>query len=618
MASSAYDRLDKLRQLNSNSAWVNKDLYRLLFKPELHVIAYERIKSAPGNMTKGSDGHTIDGTSIDKLLSSISELKDESYQPQPALRVYIPKKDGKKRPLGIPAIRDKIVQESVRLILECIYDPPNSPTFCVSSHGFREGRSTHSALEEVCRHWNGTKWFVEGDIKSFFDEINHDRLIQLLRKRIDDDRFINLIRKFLNAGYMEDGRLKSSSKGTPQGGIISPMLANIYLHEFDVWMEALCERLTKGAKRRPNPEYRSVVRKKSYLLDKCKGHPEGTDLEKLNRLEEQLLSLPSTDQYDPDFTRVRYVRYADDWLVGVVGSKDLASEIKGLAADFLSKDLKLQLSLEKTKITHCHDRAKFLGFLVGVPKYRLHKTVKVKTEGSDLQFERRTSSNSIRVWIDQEEFLKELRAEGFIKVKGGQDFAVSKRGFVHLDPDEMVKRYNAVKMGWRNYYRPANNIRFLGYVDYLMRLSLAKTLAHKYRTSMKQQFRMRGRSLRVMRDVEGQVKVTQYWETTYSRNPMGFTVNARHPDALHRRFSLLVRSKLLMGCCVCGSKDQIQMHHVRHLRKGNKVIVKGFNRIMAAVNRKQVPVCHECHVLIHAGKYDGKSLKDLHFNPAVV
>lgn len=619
MVSTAYDRLDKLRELNTHSGWVNKDLYRLLFKPELHILAYEKIKSAPGNMTRGSDGQTIDGTSVRSITDTIKELKDESYQPKPALRVYIPKKDGKKRPLGIPAVRDKIVQESVRLILECIYDAPSSPIFCESSHGFREARSTHTALKEVCDKWQGTKWFIEGDIKSFFDEICHDKLIQLLRRKIADDRFINLIRKFLNAGYMEDGSLKATSKGTPQGGIISPMLANIYLHEFDVWAEALCRDLTTEAvDRRPNPEYRSVSRKRSYLLKKCNGNPEGADLERYRELDAKLMTLPSQDQYDPGFIRVRYVRYADDWLIGVVGSKELASDIRDKAKSFLEENLKLELSLEKTKITHCTDKAKFLGFKVGLPAYGQTKRNKIKGEDAQHAHLRRVGHSKIRLWLDGDEIISSLREERFIKTKSGKDFAISKRSYVHLDPDEMVMRFNAFKRGLRNYYRPAMNIRFLGYVDYLMRLSLAKTLAHKYRTSMKEQFRKRGRSLRVIRDVEGKVKVTQYWECSYARDLLGFSTKPRNPDSLHQRFTRRVKSKLGMVCCVCGSDHQIQMHHVRHLRKGGKIVVRGFNRVMAQINRKQIPVCHECHVLIHAGKYDGKSLKDLHFNPVVV
>ncbi|MDX7862326.1 reverse transcriptase domain-containing protein [Aeromonas caviae] len=615
--STAYNRLDKLRELNARRDWVNKDLYRLLLKPELHILAYEKIKSAPGNMTKGIDGETIDGASLRNIEVTISELKDESYKPTPSLRVFIPKKNGKQRPLGIPSVKDKLVQESVRLILECIYDAPNNPIFSDLSHGFRESRSTHTAMEEVCK-WSGTKWFIEGDIKSFFDEIDHEILISLLRRKISDDRFISLIRKFLKAGYVEKGQFKSTRLGTPQGGIISPMLANIYLHEFDTWAEKLCADLSKGLRRKPNPEYRSVVRKRSYLLNKCEGKPAGKDLERFKDLSARLDQLPSNDQYDPDFVRVRYIRYADDWLIGITGSKELAVKVREQAGEFLKGTLNLELSMEKTKITHSTGKAKFLGFLVGVANYKEALIQKIEPEYSDFSHRRRVGNSNVRLWLDGDELLESLKEERFITIKDGKPFAQSKRSYVHLDPDEIVRRYSAIKRGWVNYYRPVMNLRFLAYVDYLLRMSLAKTLAHKYRTSMKAQFQKRGRSLKVIREVKGRVKVTDYWECSFAKTVGVFNTNPRDPDSLFTRYAKQTSSRLLMKCCVCGSSDNINMHHVRHLRKGNKTVVSGFNRIMADINRKQIPVCRKCHVQIHNGKYDGKALKDLHFNPAVI
>lgn len=620
MTTTALDRLCTLQRLNTDNQWINRDLYRLLYRPELYVMAYERNKSKPGNMTAGTDGQSIDGMSMSRIEGIIQEIRDESYKPQPARRVYIPKANGKMRPLGIPTVRDKLVQEVVRTILECIYDSPHGETFSERSYGFREGRSTHSAIKEVCHKWNGVKWFIEGDIKSFFDEIDHEILIHLLRKRVKDERFLNLIRKFLGAGFIEDGKFVNTVKGTPQGGVISPVLANIYLHEFDLWVDDVGKKYERGLKRKPNPEYRSLVRKRAYLLKKCSGKPDEDQKAQLKVWEERLADMPSVDVNDPDFVRVRYVRYADDWLIGVTGPKALAEEIKTAAATYFTESLKLQLSLEKTKITHCKDKAAFLGFLVGRPTFGGSRWVKYKAEGTAYHQVRRSSNEaSVKVWAPTQELLKKLLAERFIKFKNGEPFAISKRSYVHHDPDDIVLRYNAIKRGLVNYYKPVVNINALQLIDSLLRLSLAKTLAHKYGTSMRRQFRKRGRSLKVVKEIKGQEnKVVQYWECEFKRDTNAFMANVRNLDELFHRYQKTTRSKLGMDCCICGRSEDIHMHHLRHLRKSNKTVVKGFDRVMGRINRKQIPVCHDCHIKIHSGKYDGMRLSEMHYDPRYV
>lgn len=167
--SDGLQRLEVIRKLNAKSEWVNSDLYRLLFKPELYVLAYERIKSKPGNMTPGTDKETMDGFGMGVINALIEEMRTESYQPKPVRTAHIPKSNGKMRKLGIPSARDKVVQEVVRLILEAIYDSPHGAYFKDNSHGFRRSRSCHSALKEIQGKWSGTTWFLEGDIKACFD-----------------------------------------------------------------------------------------------------------------------------------------------------------------------------------------------------------------------------------------------------------------------------------------------------------------------------------------------------------------------------------------------------------------------------------------------------------------
>ena len=242
--------LNSLSEHSNHEQYRYKRIYRMLYNAEMYSTAYQKIYANEGNMTRGSDDRTIDGMSLKRIEKLIVSLKDESYQPAPARREYIPKKNGKLRPLGIPSFEDKLLQEVVRMILESIYEDYFEPT----SHGFRPKRSCHTALSCVEKYYTACSWFVEGDIKSFFDEINHDVLIDTLRKRIDDERFLRLIRKFLNAGYIEDWQYRRTYSGTPQGGVISPILANVYLDQFDKYMKQYAENFNKGEKREVTKE----------------------------------------------------------------------------------------------------------------------------------------------------------------------------------------------------------------------------------------------------------------------------------------------------------------------------------------------------------------------------
>lgn len=247
--------LESLTSKAASKDYHYQRLYRNLYNPAFFLLAYERIQAKPGNMTAGSDGKTIDGMSMKRIEALIQKLKDFSYQPKPARRTYIPKANGKTRPLGIPSFDDKLVQEVVRMILESIYEP----TFCATSHGFRPKRSCHTALQHIKRNYTGVKWFVEGDIKGCFDHVDHHVLVQILRRRIADEHFIGLIWKFLKAGYMENWVYYNTYSGTPQGSLISPILANIYLNELDVFMAEYAKTFNRGTKRKINPAYKKPL-----------------------------------------------------------------------------------------------------------------------------------------------------------------------------------------------------------------------------------------------------------------------------------------------------------------------------------------------------------------------
>ncbi|KAA6317184.1 Group II intron-encoded protein LtrA [termite gut metagenome] len=278
--------LNSLTEHSSDSTYKFERLYRILFNEEMLYVAYQNIYAKQGNMTKGTDGKTADRMNITRIEHLIETIKSETYQPHPARRVYIPKKSGKKRPLGIPSFDDKLVQEVIRMILEAIHEGH----FEYSSHGFRSNKSCHTALTNIQHSFTNTKWFIEGDIKGFFDNINHNVLIDILKERITDERFIRLIRKFLNAGYVEDWRFHKTYSGTPQGGIISPILANIYLDKFDKYMEEYIQNFNKGKRRKGNPIAKQIGSKKHRLCKKLKSEKDETIRRQLIGKIEELVS----------------------------------------------------------------------------------------------------------------------------------------------------------------------------------------------------------------------------------------------------------------------------------------------------------------------------------------
>jgi group II intron reverse transcriptase/maturase len=332
-------------------------LYRQMFNKDMYLLAYGNIYSNKGAMTPGASGGTADGMSEAMIDEIIGLMRFERYRFAPARRVYIPKKNGKLRPLGIPSWRDKLVGEVVRLVLEAIYEP----TFSSLSHGFRKGRGCHTALRQIRETWTGTVWFIEGDISDCFGSVDHEVLMQILGEKIGDQRFLRLIRGMLQAGYMEDWDYKETLSGTPQGGVVSPVLSNIYLHKLDEFVEReLIPQYTRGKGRRLNPRYTRIWRRLAAAR-------ELGDRDQIRKLTRSLRAIPSVDPEDPSYRRLLYCRYADDHLLGFIGSKAESEEIKRKLARFLRETLALELNPDKTLITHARTRAaRFLGYEITV------------------------------------------------------------------------------------------------------------------------------------------------------------------------------------------------------------------------------------------------------------
>jgi group II intron reverse transcriptase/maturase len=294
-------------------------IYRQLYNPELYLRAYGRLYRNDGSMTPGTTEETVDGMSMNKIQDIIELLRNERYHWTPVRRLMIPKGNGKSRPLGIPTWSDKMLQEVMRSLMEAYYEPRFNP----SSHGFRPERGCHTALREVFFNWTGSKWYIEGDIKGCFDNIDHTILLTTLREHITDNRFLILVERLLQAGYLEQWKYRPTPSGTPQGGIISPLLANIYLDQLDQFVETtLIPEYTKGDIRRINPEYKRAHGR--YQYHKKKGVPESI----LAPLRKVIRQTPNVDPNDPGYRRLRYIRYADDFLLGFNGPRDEAEEIK--------------------------------------------------------------------------------------------------------------------------------------------------------------------------------------------------------------------------------------------------------------------------------------------------
>lgn len=362
--------MEILERIKKNSE-ENKDevftrIYRYLLRPDIYFVAYQNLYSNNGASTKGVDDDTADGFSEAKIERIIKCLEDESYQPKPFRRVYIKKPNGKIRPLGIPSFTDKLVQEAVRIILEAIYEP----IFMDTSHGFRPNRSCHTALQSVKYEFRGARWFIEGDIKGCFDNINHNVLVSCINKKIKDARFTKLIYKFLKAGFVDDFVYNNTYSGCAQGGIISPILANIYLHELDKFVENLSKEFNEPATEKFTADYRkaqnamAVTRKKIKKAENADDEVEKAELLKVYKSQRAtLLKTPCKSQTDK---KLKYVRYADDFIIGVNGSKVDCVRIKQQLSDFISNTLKMELSEEKTLITHSNTYAKFLGYNIRV------------------------------------------------------------------------------------------------------------------------------------------------------------------------------------------------------------------------------------------------------------
>lgn len=571
-------------------------LYRYLLRPDIYYVAYQHLYSNKGAGTKGVTDDTADGFSEIYIENIIEALKNEMYQPKPVRRTYIKKSNGKMRPLGLPVFTDKLIQEAIRMILEAIYEP----IFSDYSHGFRPARSCHTALAQIKKEFTGARWFIEGDIKGCFDNINHAVLVEIINQKIKDARFLKLIRSFLKAGYMEDWKYHKTYSGCPQGGIISPILANIYLNELDRHVMKIKKEFDVATKARYTPEYTKLVGLRQRLHNKIK-NSNGIEREKL--IEEyksataQMLKLPAKQCDDK---KIKYVRYADDFLIAVNGNRQDCEKIKQELTEFISTTLKMELSQEKTLITHSNTPARFLGYDV-----RVRRDQQIKPKG---KFKTRSMNNKVELSIPfKNKIEKFLFSNGIVKQRSdnGKLEPIHRPQLLNRTDLEIVTIYNAELRGICNYYGLASNFNKLIYFNYLMEYSCLKTLAGKHRSKVSK--------IRAMYK-DGTGKWAIPYETKTVIKKMYF---ANYADCKGKKFTDIVpqtaknyshdvttlESRLKAKICeVCGctESDRYEIHHVNKVKN-----LKGkseWEKIMIAKRRKTIVVCHKCHMAIHHGE----------------
>jgi len=572
------------------------DVYRQLFNPALYLRAYGKISRNAGAMTHGSTNETVDAMSLGKIADIIAKLRQETYRWSPARRIYIEKKRSTQtRPLGIPTWSDKLLQEVIRAILEAYYEPQ----FEGHSHGFRPNRGCHTALQEIQASWKGTIWFIEGDISRCFDRLDHHVLMSILRERITDNRFLRLLENLLKAGYLEEWRYHATLSGSPQGGVVSPILANIYLDRLDKFVACtLIPASTRGKERGHNPPYARLSSRRIHLRKQGK-------VEEAKEILKRMRVLPARKMDDPNYRRLRYVRYADDFLLAFTGPKGEAEGIKRQVQTFL-EGLKLELCDAKTLITHGRsERARFLGYKIGVRQ----TDTKLVAVG---KAKRRNLNGSIALFVPEDV----VKAKIARYVVGGK---VMHRPELRNDSVfDIITRYQWEFRGFAEYYALAQGrADGLSRLKWTMERSLTGTLAGKLRTSRKKVYdRYRAtivnrdgtyKGLRAIIERPDKPPLVATWGGVSLARPRTISrvVLNDQPLQLQRERTELVQRLLAETCELCGSTESVEVHHIRKLadlkRCGRRERPQ-WMQTMAMRRRKTLVVCRRCHHHIHAGR----------------
>lgn len=636
-------------------------LYSLLSREDLIYQAIINIKNNRGTSTQGIDGKTLDAMSKTDVLELADRIKKGLFRFKPVKRIMIPK-PGKSelRPLGIPSFEDRIVQEMMRMILEAIYEPVFEKKHDNVNYGFRAGKSTHMAIDKIKTKAQNTEWAIEGDIKGAYDNVNHERLIEIIQEKITDKQFLALLRQGLKCGTIHKGNYAHSMLGTPQGAIASPILFNIYMSKFD---EFILE-IIQGKINEWNKEEGRKVKPRTKIYQKFESTSTSSK-RVLARIiaAEQAQGKVSFKQWDPAnqkrfvevlkkkrdalkaakkvpyldkknaILRFCYVRYADDWVFFTNCSKARTEQIKEEIARFLLDDLKLTLSQEKTKVTNAKkERVKFLGFSLCYyadtvkimritnqtrlkERFNKNRSILIKNRMKSRSHIKRTTGNLLVIGIDQDRLDTRLAQKRFTDSKALRGHR--KAEWTVLSDYEIIMRHNYVIRGLVNYYaKTIRDFSILNKYIYLLNYSCLHTLANKHRLSIKKvikQYGLPAKTTQLNKDKEKGKEITllDYSACKEIANKLNSNTDKDDNDFLSVRVNWRTVYKLNKYCVICGSERDVQMHHVKHVRKmGEKN--EGFGEVISMLNRRQICVCRSCHRRIHLGLYDGIGLSDLY------
>jgi group II intron reverse transcriptase/maturase len=571
-------------------------LWKNLISTAWLMQAWEQIRNNRGSQTAGVTATTAIDVDLELIHKLAGSLKDGRYRPKPVRRVLIPKSNGKLRPLGIPALEDRIVQQALKMLLEPIFEAD----FLTCSHGFRQGLSTHTALRDVAHAYSNTSWIIEADIQGCYDNIPHGQLVTQLRRRIADEKVLQLIWRFLRAGYLEDWQYHKSYSGVPQGGILSPLLSNVFLHQLDTFVVNELEANRKEAKAESNarrdPEYMKITHQIGYLRKKLKkvDRPSAREIiKKLAELERQRKRMPSYAKDKKHPCKVRYVRYADDFVCLIAGNKQEAAAITHRIREKLST-MGLSLNEEKTKLTHWRHAVLFLGYqLQGVEK----------------------RGNGIRIVFSIPR-ASQRKVEEAIKQASS---------YYHAPEVDAMAHINAIFRGWCNYYKYANPAqRVFSRLAWKIWWCYAHFLARKQKASIAAMIRREVKAGR-LKTIHKQGRTSHTFHQPIGKriltldlipprtgcikqlaNRQEWKVDLKPVDLLNwqsgRSLATRLEAEERAGgiCEKCREKAVTHVHHLTAIRERSFLA-----RIMSDRDQRQtaIALCLECHLEIHGGSF---------------